>query len=54
MILMQGPAVTLTFKVVTLLLRASRRLNLIKNSVKYMLNLTSNNLWAGHEFGTTD
>ena len=35
MILLQGHAVTLTFKVVTQMLRETRRLNVVIISVKY-------------------
>jgi len=41
--LLQGGAVTLTFKVATQMLRATRRLNMVIISVKYFLNPTSNN-----------
>jgi len=41
--MLQGRAVTLNFKVATLMLRATRRLNMVIISVKYFRNLTSNN-----------
>jgi len=47
MILLQGNAVTLTFKVATQMLRATRRLNMVIISVKYFLNPTSNNKVMG-------
>jgi len=42
MILLQGHAVTLTFKVATQMLLATHRLNMVIISVKYFRNLTSN------------
>jgi len=47
MILLQGHAVTLTFKVATQMLRATRRLNMVIISVKYFRNPTSNNKVIG-------
>jgi len=47
MILLQGYAVTLTFKVVTQMLRATHRLNMVIISVKYFQNPTSNNKVMG-------
>ena len=47
MILLQGRAVTLTFKVGTQMLRATRRVNMVIISVKYFRNLTSNNKVMG-------
>ena len=41
-ILLKGHAVTLTFKVETQMLRATRRLNMVIISVKYFRNATSN------------
>jgi len=41
--LLQGHAVTLTFKVATQMLRATRRFNMVIISVKYFRNPTSNN-----------
>ena len=46
-ILLQGHAVTLTFKVATQLLRARHRLNMVIMSVNYFQNLTSNNKVMG-------
>jgi len=43
MILLQGHAVTLTFKVAMQVLRATCRLNMVIISVKYFRNPTSNN-----------
>jgi len=43
MILLQGHAETLTFKVATQMLRVTRRLNMVIISVKYFGNLTSKN-----------
>jgi len=43
MILLQGHVVTLTFKVVTQMLRVTRHLNMVIISVKYFQNSTSNN-----------
>jgi len=42
-ILLQGHAVTLTFKVATQILLATRRLNMVITSVKYYENPTLNN-----------
>jgi len=42
-ILQQGHAVTLTFKVATQMMRATRRLNMVIISVKYFQNPTSKN-----------
>ena len=42
-ILLQDNAVILTFKVVTQMLRVTRRLNMVVISVKYFQNPTSNN-----------
>jgi len=55
MILLQGHAVTLTFKVATQILRATRRLNMVVISVKYFRNPTSNNEVMGRtRMGRTD
>jgi len=43
MILLQGHALTLTFKVATQMLRVTRRLNMVIISVKKFRNPTSNN-----------
>jgi len=47
MILLQGHAVTLTFKVATQMLYATRRLSMVIISVKYFRNPTSNNKVIG-------
>jgi len=47
MILLQGHAVTLTFKVATQMLCATHRLNMVTISVKYFQNPTSNNKVMG-------
>jgi len=47
MILLQGHAVTLTLKVATQILYATRRLSMVIISVKYFRNLTSNNKVIG-------
>jgi len=44
---MQGHAVTLTFKVATQMMRATRRLNTALISVKWFQNQTSNNKVMG-------
>jgi len=46
-ILLQDNAVILTFKVVTQMLRATRRLNMVIISVKYFQNPTSKNKVMG-------
>ena len=56
---MQGRAVTLTFKVGTQMLRATRRLNIVVISVKLFQNPPSNNevmgrTQMGHTDGRTD
>jgi len=45
--LLQGRAVTLTFKEATKMLRTTRRLNMVIISVKQFQNLTSNNKVMG-------
>jgi len=45
--LLQGLAVTLTFKVGTQMLRATRRVNVVIISVKKFRNTTSNNIVMG-------
>jgi hypothetical protein len=51
MILLQGHAVTLTFKVATQMLRATHRLNMVIISVKYFkIRLQIMKLWTGHDF----
>jgi len=47
MILLQGRAVTLNFKVATQILRVTRRLNMVIISVKYFQNPTLNNKVMG-------
>ena len=55
MILLQGRAVTLTFKVGTKMLRATRRLNMVVISVKQFRNTTLNNKVMGRtQMGRTD
>jgi len=51
MILMQGNAVTLTFKEATQLVRATRGLNMVIISVKsFKIRLQITKLWAGRDF----
>jgi len=53
--LLQGHALTLTFKVGTQILRATRRLNMVIISVKLFQNPTSNNEVMGRtQMGRTD
>ena len=47
MILLQGQALTLTFKVATQMLRATRHLNMVIISVKLFQNPTSNSEVVG-------
>jgi len=47
MILLQGHAVTLTFKVAIQILCVTHRLNMVIISVKYIQNPTSNNKVIG-------
>jgi len=59
MILLQGRTVTLTFKVGTQILRATRRLNMVVIIVKKFKNPTSNNevmgrTRMGRTYGRTD
>jgi len=52
MILLQGHDVTLTFKVATQMMRATRNLNMVIISVKYFfgIQLQITTLLAGHNF----